>query len=111
MKLFGQPTIYEKIVDNFRRDIALGIYRKGDRLPSCRTIAFELGINPNTVQHAYTTLEKMGLVYSIEKKGVFVNGKPNRLEEAEIQVQRLKDAGFSKEDILTVVDLIYSKEE
>lgn len=67
-------SVYESIVESIGRDIELGIYREGERLPSCRELAMEMGINPNTVQRAYAELEARGVIYTIPKKGVFVGG-------------------------------------
>ena len=42
------------------------------QLPSVRSLATELSINPNTIQRAYTELERQGYIYSIKGKGSFV---------------------------------------
>ena len=41
-------------------------------MPSVRQLAVELSINPNTIQRAYTELERQGYIYSIKGKGSFV---------------------------------------
>jgi len=64
--------IYEQIVDSVRAGIAAGIYRPGEMLPSLRTMALELVVNPNTVQRAYEVLEREGIVYSRRGIGLFV---------------------------------------
>ena len=47
--------IYEQIQDGLRRLMVAGALRPGDRLPSVRTLAASLAINPNTIQRAYET--------------------------------------------------------
>ena len=64
--------IYEQIIDSLRAGIAAGIYRPGEMLPSLRSMALELVVNPNTVQRAYEVLEREGTVYSRRGIGLFV---------------------------------------
>lgn len=64
--------IYEQIINQVERYIASGILKSNEQLPSVRQIAFDLGINPNTIQRAYTELERMGVIVSIMGKGNFV---------------------------------------
>ena len=45
--------------------------QSGDRLPSVRTLAASLAINPNTIQRAYETLEAEGYVRAVAGKGRF----------------------------------------
>jgi GntR family transcriptional regulator len=63
---------YVQIADQLRAAIAAGVYRPGEALPSVRALAFELVVNPNTVQRAFDELEREGLVYSRWGAGVFV---------------------------------------
>ena len=44
-----------------------------EQLPSVRTLAQQLTINPNTIQKAYRELEIQGFIYSVKGKGSFVN--------------------------------------
>ena len=52
----GKLSVYLQIVEDIKRKIEIGLMREGDRLSSCREFALKLGINPNTVQRAYSTL-------------------------------------------------------
>ena len=61
-------SLYMVIGENIKRRIASGALREGDKLPSCRDFAAELGVNPNTVQRAYTQLEDEGVVFTIAKR-------------------------------------------
>jgi len=64
--------IYLQIADAVRAALAAGVYRPGDVLPSLRTMATDIHVNPNTVQRAYDELEREGLIYSQRGKGLFV---------------------------------------
>ena len=50
--------IYEQIVTEIEREITLGILKPNAQIPSVRTLACDLGINPNTVKKAYDILEE-----------------------------------------------------
>ena len=63
--------IYEQVRDNLRRLMVSGAIQEGEKLPSVRTLASNLAINPNTIQRAYESLEAEGYVYSIPGKGSF----------------------------------------
>jgi GntR family transcriptional regulator len=70
--LAGHVPIYLQIADGVRAAVAAGVYRPGDMLPSLRSMATEVHVNPNTVQRAYDALERDGLIYSQRGKGLFV---------------------------------------
>lgn len=74
MRTERKLSVYESIIENIKRDIELGIIAEGEKLPSCRDMAMRLGINPNTVQRAYSELEAQGVIYTVPKKGVYANG-------------------------------------
>ncbi len=63
--------IYEQVKDGLRRLMVTGVIREGEKLPSVRTMASALAINPNTIQRAYESLESEGYVYSVPGKGSF----------------------------------------
>lgn len=63
--------IYEQVKDGLRRMVVTGVIREGEKLPSVRSMASSLAINPNTIQRAYEALEAEGYVYSIPGKGSF----------------------------------------
>ena len=63
--------IYEQVRDNLRRLMVSGAIQEGEKLPSVRSMASNLAINPNTIQRAYESLEAEGYVYSIPGKGSF----------------------------------------
>ena len=64
--------LYEQVVDGFRTLIVAGVLVPDEKLPSVRSLASELAINPNTIQRAYRELEVLGYTYSAAGKGSFV---------------------------------------
>ena len=63
--------IYEQVRDGLRKLMVTGVIQPGEKLPSVRTLASTLAINPNTIQKAYESLEAEGYVYSVAGKGSF----------------------------------------
>jgi GntR family transcriptional regulator len=64
--------VYLQIVQQVCSAIEAGIYRAGESLPSQRTLAVELRVNPNTVQRAFDELLRDGVIESRRGRGVFV---------------------------------------
>ncbi len=52
--------------------ISRGDFKPGDQLPTVREVAIDLSINPNTVNRAYTELERDGIVHSTRGRGTFI---------------------------------------
>ena len=49
--------IYEQVADKMQNLIVNGVLEPDSKLPSVRSLAVELSINPNTIQRAYSELE------------------------------------------------------
>ncbi len=67
--------IYEQIKDGLRKLIVTGAIGTDEKLPSVRSLATQLSINPNTIQRAYNELEGEGYIYSVPGKGSFATGE------------------------------------
>ncbi len=77
--------IYEQIVSSIEDLAVRGVLEPDSQLPSVRQLAVELSINPNTIQRAYSQLEKTGVIYSAKGKGNFVAADPKRLREEKVE--------------------------
>ena len=64
--------IYEQVVDKFQKLILTGALEPNTNMPSVRSLAVELSINPNTIQRAYSELEREGFIYTVKGRGNFV---------------------------------------
>jgi GntR family transcriptional regulator len=81
-------------------------------MPSVRSLAMELSINPNTIQRAYQELERMGYIYTIKAKGSYVSEaavkEENKRREimAELQpiVNKAYMTGFNDDDIREMLE-------
>lgn len=67
--------VFLQIVEGLRSQIAAGVYRPGERVPSVRQQALALVVNPNTVQRAYEELERQGLLEGQRGIGMVVAGE------------------------------------
>lgn len=63
---------YLQLYTHLRRDIVEGRYAAGERLPSKRLLAEEMGISVITVEHAYAILCDEGYAESRQRSGYFV---------------------------------------
>ena len=99
--------IYEQVRDGLRSMMVTGVLAAGDKLPSVRSLATELAINPNTIQRAYRELESEGYIITLPGKGSFVTrgqaADESRLKRLWSQLDQsaseLIFAGVSAEDI------------
>ena len=109
----GKENVFEQIASNYKKLIENGILKYGEDLPSCRDLAKELAINPNTVQKAYTMLEEKGFVTKVLKKGVYVSYLENNdpLKDFKDYAKKLNDDGFSKQELKDAIDLAIGGEE
>lgn len=111
--------IYEQVAERLQELMLLGILEQDEKLPSVRGLAVELSINPNTIQRAYSELERSGFIYSVKGRGNFVRAdehlkeKQQRklLDALEKQLISCREQGITRENILASVDNIYPVEE
>lgn len=113
IELKGKWNVYQQIVEEYRRFIRLGVFGAGEKLPSVRALAKELGVNPNTVEKAYSALEEEGLVKCLPKKGAYVlaeQSEQNRLEEAaRKEFLLLKKSGLSHSCAAELLQEVYEE--
>lgn len=84
----GTP-IYRQIVDQVRLAVATGAVAPGDEMPSVRSLAEQLVVNPNTVAKAYGELVRDGVLDSQQGKGFFVAPRRQIYSKAE-RLRRLR---------------------
>lgn len=103
--------IYEQIIERFQELILCGALQAGEAMPSVRSLAVELSLNPNTIQRAYQQLERDGYIVSIKGKGSFVSDAQNAAEskrkemqrEFRLCVERALAAGITKEELQEIL--------
>ena len=101
--------IYEQIVNEIERYVALGILKEKDQIMSIRELASTLGINPNTVKKAYTILENKNIIMSISTKGTFIKDNAKQIKKDSINkyfcdientINKLEKLGLTREEII-----------
>ena len=111
--------LYEQIVEKLSDLMVRGILEQDSQLPSVRSLATELSMNPNTIQRAYAELERQGYIYTVKGKGSFVAEnsvmKEKRKKDLLIQVSEVIDEairlGISGEEIKNMVEIQYQAAE
>ena len=79
--------IYEQVAEKFKLLILKGVLTKDEKMPSVRTLAMELSINPNTIQRAYGQLEDQGYIYTVKGRGNFVSDRTVLLSEYKEEIR------------------------
>jgi GntR family transcriptional regulator len=64
--------VYQQIIDQVKREIALGRLTRNQKLPTVRLLAGHLVINPNTIAKAYRLMEQQGLITTRPGSGTYV---------------------------------------
>jgi GntR family transcriptional regulator len=88
-------AIYEQIVRQVKFAVANGVLVPGQLLPSVRTLAVKLAINPNTVAKAFQQLQSEGVVVPLRGKGLAVRDdavQSCRVARREILEDRIRTA-------------------
>ena len=111
--------LYEQIAGHFQALILRGALPPGSQMPSVRSLAMELSINPNTIQKAFSLLETQGYIYPVKGRGNFVadtaslaeKEKKLLLEEAEKLIRQGRELGITRSEYDTVLDRLYREGE
>jgi len=110
--LDSDRPIYAQILERIEIQIVSGVYKPGEKIPSVRELAAEAGVNPNTMQRALAELERHGLVSTQRTSGRVVTEDMNMIKETRNMlakeqirefIQRMRELGFEKEEILTLL--------
>jgi len=95
---FSEPRgIYLQIADQIRDRILQGEWQAGERIPSIRELAIELGVNPNTVTRSYQALLDWGIVANQRGRGYFV------IEDAGERALQVMREEFMRDELPKVV--------
>ena len=90
MEFSETKGIYQQIADQIRERILQGEWQAGERIPSIRELAIDLGVNPNTVTKSYQALMDREIIENQRGRGYFVstNATSTILEELRIEFVR-----------------------
>lgn len=113
--LNSDRPIYAQLVEKLKMQIVSGFYHPGDRLPSVRELAQEASVNPNTMQKAFSELEKSGLIITQRTSGRMVTEDLNMIkgiqlelakENIKIFLQNMKQLGYTEKEIVALIEEI-----
>jgi GntR family transcriptional regulator len=107
--------LYEQVTERFQELILNGVLQPDQKIPSVRSMAMELSVTPNTIQRAYSELEKSGYIYTVTGRGNFVSSgtalldihRKKILSDVKSAVLKAKSSGISREEVLETVELLY----
>lgn len=114
--LSRQP-IYEQIIQQLERFILTGAVKPGEQLPTVRGLSVQLSINPNTIQKAYSELDRRGIICSVPGRGCFVSenavallseNRRNELETLKRLVYEFAIAGIEQQTVIETVKKAYA---
>ena len=112
-ELDADRPIYAQLVERIRMQIVSGYYQPGGKLPSVRELAATAAVNPNTMQKAFAELERTGLIITQRTNGRNVTEDEELIagvkqgmarEHMEVFFSKMKELGFTKEEIKALVD-------
>jgi len=111
--------LYRQIVDHVWVKVAEGVLDPGEKLPTVRQWAVDLGVHPNTVGRAYKELELLGVVVRRAGEGTFVGLKQADRHEIERQAKlerlclkvlsRAQALGFTVDELLESLTELQSR--
>lgn len=93
MDFSDDRPIYLQIRDNICDRILLGEWKAGERIPSVREMAADVGVNPNTMMRAYENLERSGIIFNRRGVGFFV------CDDAAARMISERKAGFVENEL------------
>ena len=111
--------IYEQVVEKLEHLIICGGLEANSKLPSVRSLAMDLSVNPNTIQRAYTQLEQDGYIYTIIGRGNYVTDKSEwqsghfkalKRDFKDLLTQAY-DACMPKEELFTLIHSVYGEDK
>ena len=115
----SREPIYEQLYNNVVRLASLGVLQPEEQLPPVRSLATQLGVNPNTVSKAYQLRERDGIIYSAVGRGSFVSSgvtaaslqRATALDELTKAIRKACDIGITKEELKRVIDDTFAQKE
>lgn len=116
--VLSRKPVYEQIVSQMERFVLTGVLTPGGQLPSVRSLSVDLAINPNTIQRAYTELDRKGVICSVPGKGCFVSEsavrvlseiKREKLVDLRELVWEMKLAGVTFDELMELIRGVYEE--
>ena len=113
MEYNNNLPIYLQVINQIKKDMIQGRLPMGEKLPSTRELAVQYQINPNTAVRVYKEMEQSGMCFTKRGLGTFVTENVEVItkmkeemagELLENFVQEMQDLGFTKEELITIIE-------
>lgn len=75
MEFQNGKSIFLQIADTIAEKVVSGEFPAGEKIPSVRELAAEMGVNPNTIMRTYSELQAMNIIENQRGIGYFVNAE------------------------------------
>lgn len=111
--------IYIQIMNYIKKEMVLKRIKEGQQLPSVRELSSTLTVNPNTIQRAYTELERENLVFTQRGMGTFATEDKEKIKlirghmaEKLIKnfLSEMKSLDFTEDEIIKAIDKFVREE-
>lgn len=73
MEFQNGKSIFLQIADTITDKVVSGEFPAGEKIPSVRELASQMGVNPNTIMRTYSELQAMSIIENQRGIGYFVN--------------------------------------
>ncbi|MGK7390113.1 MAG: GntR family transcriptional regulator [Candidatus Cyclobacteriaceae bacterium M2_1C_046] len=73
MEFQNGKSIFLQIADTITDKVVSGEFQAGEKIPSVRELASQMGVNPNTIMRTYSELQAMSIIENQRGIGYFVN--------------------------------------
>jgi GntR family transcriptional regulator len=104
----GLP-IYTQIVNQVQAQVAGGVLKPGDQLPTVRSLAEDLRVNFNTIARAYRILDEARIISTQQGRGTYITEIPPPMVTEKLRKESLQ--ALTQRYISEAIRLECSKDE
>ena len=113
MEFDNNVPIYIQVVNKIKQDLVTGKLTLGDKMPSTRDFANEIGLNLNTVARVYKELEVENIVFTKRGLGTFVTESEDKIKSIRNEMAKellfnfitgMKGIGYKKDEIVVILN-------
>jgi len=111
--LNGTP-IYKQIIQQIEYAVLSERIKRGDKLPTIRSLAVDLKTNPNTIARAYNELEIRGVLETQVGSGTYISDKKPVVEDDSLNrkireviarfTHELHDLGVENKEMIKLIE-------
>lgn len=107
--------IYIQVVNKIKQDLVTKKLNTGDKMPSTREFAIEIGLNLNTVARVYKELENEDIVFTKRGLGTFVTESEEKINSIRSEMAKelllnfitgMRNIGYEDEEIIIMINKV-----